>query len=64
MKNSLIFHAQMAVLGFKTYKNDDITTFSVFELFMFVFYYSIKFSRISVLADCSRCQLSGRLPAL
>ena len=32
----------MAVLGFKTYKNDDITTFSVFELFMFVFYYSIK----------------------
>ena len=37
------------VLGFKTYKNDDITTFSVFELFMFVFYNSIKFGRISVL---------------
>ena len=50
----------MAVLGFKTYKNDDITTFSVFELFLFVFYNPIKFSRILVLADCSRCQQSGR----
>ncbi len=29
MKNSLIFHAQMVILGFKTYKNDDITNFSV-----------------------------------
>ena len=28
----------MTVLGYKTYIIDDITTFSVFELFMFVFY--------------------------
>ena len=28
----------MTILGSKTYKIDDITTFSVFELFMFVFY--------------------------
>ena len=27
-------------------------TFSVFERFMFVFYNSIKFSRISIWADC------------
>ena len=39
----------MTVLGSKTYKIDDIMTFSVFELFMFVFYNSINFSRILVL---------------